>query len=132
MTDKLPVEQPEELAGESQPHMSDLSNGDGEAGEASAPAIGPRKSASLFATGDTDSYRSQWEKLQIGFVDAPRESVERAEALVTAVIGRLAEVFADKRSQLDRNGEKKETVSTEDLRVALQRYRSFFDRLLSF
>jgi hypothetical protein len=132
MTDKLQVHESEDLRTEEHLHTSDLLNPERRAGDTVAPPsreIG--KSAPLFATGDADSYRSQWERIQIGFVDAPRESVERADELVASVIKRLAEVFADERSKLERNWEKNDSVSTEDLRVALQRYRSFFDRLLT-
>jgi hypothetical protein len=89
------------------------------------------RSTPLFASHDAETYRSQWERIQIGFVDEPRKSVERADELVAAVIKRLAEVFADERNTLEHDWEKNEGVSTEELRVALRRYRSFFDRLLT-
>jgi hypothetical protein len=44
---------------------------------------------------------------------------------------RLAEVFADERGKLEGQWSRGDDVSTEDLRIALRRYRSFFDRLLS-
>ena len=69
--------------------------------------------------------------LQAGFVDEPRSSVEKADQLVASVIQKLAQVFADERSKLESNWSKGGEVSTEDLRQALRRYRSFFDRLLS-
>lgn len=80
------------------------------------------------ATGDV---RGRWESIQIGFVDEPRRAVEQADALVAELMQRLAETFASERSQLESQWDRGEDVSTEDLRVALQRYRSFFDRLLS-
>ncbi|SRR5258708_40036955 len=86
---------------------------------------------SLFTPDEAQGFRSRWEKTQIGFVDEPRKSVEQADELVAAVIKRLAEVFADERGKLEREWGKGDNVSTEDLRVALRRYRSFFDRLLS-
>jgi hypothetical protein len=85
----------------------------------------------LFAQNDTQDFRSRWEKIQIGFVDEPREAVERADELVASAIKRLAEVFAAERQKLEAEWDKTDNVSTEDLRVALRRYRSFFDRLLS-
>ncbi len=85
----------------------------------------------LFAAEEAQNLRSRWEKIQIGFVDEPRESVEQADQLVATVIKRLAEVFADERNKLEREWGKGDYVSTEDLRIALRRYRSFFDRLLS-
>src|SRR5712671_19462 len=86
---------------------------------------------SLFAPNDTQDFRSRWEKIQIGFVDEPRKAVEQADELVASTIKRLAEVFAGERQKLEAEWDKNDNVSTEDLRVALRRYRSFFDRLLS-
>ena len=85
----------------------------------------------LFAQNDTQDFRSRWEKIQIGFVDEPRKAVEQADELVASAIKRLAEVFATERQKLEAEWDKTDNVSTEDLRVALRRYRSFFDRLLS-
>ena len=85
----------------------------------------------LFASNDTQDFRSRWEKIQNGFVDEPRKAVEQADELVATTIKRLAEVFASERQKLEANWGKTDNVSTEDLRVALRRYRSFFDRLLS-
>lgn len=85
----------------------------------------------LFVADEARNFKSRWEKIQIGFVDEPRKSVEQADELVAAVIKRLAEVFADERNKLEHEWDKGDNVSTEDLRVALRRYRSFFDRLLS-
>ncbi|MGD0134499.1 MAG: hypothetical protein ABSE57_20815 [Bryobacteraceae bacterium] len=85
----------------------------------------------LFAQNDTQDFRSRWEKIQIGFVDEPREAVEHADELVASAIKRLAEVFAAERQKLEAEWGKTDNVSTEELRVALRRYRSFFDRLLS-
>jgi hypothetical protein len=87
--------------------------------------------APLFAANDTQDFRSRWEKIQIGFVDEPRKSVEQADELVASTIKRLAEMFANERQKLEAEWDKNDNVSTEDLRVALRRYRSFFDRLLS-
>jgi hypothetical protein len=85
----------------------------------------------LFAGNDTQDFRSRWEKIQIGFVDEPRKAVEQADELVASTIKRLAEMFAGERQKLESEWDKNDNVSTEDLRVALRRYRSFFDRLLS-
>jgi hypothetical protein len=88
--------------------------------------------AALFSPEETESFRSEWSTIQIGFVDEPRQSVERADALVARLMKRLAEVFAGERSELERQWDRGDRISTEDLRVALTKYRSFFDRLLSF
>ena len=84
-----------------------------------------------FASNQAQDLRSQWEGIQAGFVDEPKQAVERADELVANTIKRLAEVFASERNKLESAWGKNEDVSTEDLRVALRRYRSFFNRLLS-
>ena len=84
----------------------------------------------LFSEPEMGDFRSQWSKLQTGFVDEPRVAVEAADKLVASVMQRLAEGFAKERSGLEKQWDHGDNVSTEDLRVALQRYRSFFDRLL--
>jgi hypothetical protein len=84
----------------------------------------------LFSESEMEDFRSQWSKVQTGFVDEPRRTVEDADKLVAAMMQRLAEGFANERSGLEKQWESGDNVSTEDLRLALQRYRSFFDRLL--
>jgi hypothetical protein len=84
----------------------------------------------LFSESEMGDFRSQWSKVQTGFVDEPRRTVEEADKLVAAVMQRLAEGFANERSGLEQQWDSGDNVSTEDLRLALQRYRSFFDRLL--
>jgi hypothetical protein len=84
----------------------------------------------LFSDSETGEFRSHWSTIQTGFVDEPRRAVEDADKLVAAVLQRLAEGFANDRLGLEKQWVRDDNVSTEDLRVALQRYRSFFDRLL--
>ena len=85
----------------------------------------------LFTERETDDLRSQWNEIQANFVDEPRKSVEAADGLVASAIRRLAESFASERSNLEDQWARGGDASTEDLRLALRRYRSFFDRLLS-
>jgi hypothetical protein len=85
---------------------------------------------SLFDEDERDGFRSRWEGVQAGFVDEPRESVERADALVSDAVERLTAGFASARSRLEEQWAKGEDASTEDLRLALTRYRSFFNRVL--
>jgi len=85
----------------------------------------------LLIQGDEEAFRSRWLEVQTGFVDEPRRAVEQADALVAEAIKRLAETFANERNQLEGQWDRGGDVSTEDLRQALQRYRSFFSRLLS-
>jgi len=85
----------------------------------------------LLERGDNDGFRSRWEQIQTGFVDEPRQSVEEADALVEELMQRLTTTFSEERRQLESQWDSGSDVSTEELRVALQRYRSFFDRLLT-
>jgi hypothetical protein len=85
----------------------------------------------LFPSSELETLRTRWKEIQTTFVDEPRRAVEQADGLVASAMKRLAEVFAEERSKLEKQWDRGDSVSTEDLRVALQRYRSFFDRLLS-
>lgn len=87
--------------------------------------------AALFQAETADDFRRRWDAIQIGFVDDPRAAVRNADELVAQVLRSLAESFAEQRSQTDARLEQGGHGSTEDMRVALQRYRSFFQRLLS-
>jgi len=72
----------------------------------------------------------KWQRIQAEFVDDPRKSVAGAHELVGEVVQRIVDAFAQERSELERQWSKGDDVSTEDLRVCLQRYRAFFSRLL--
>jgi hypothetical protein len=87
--------------------------------------------ASLFSAENGDELRGRWDAAQTEFVDDPRAAVEKADGLVVEIIQILSTSFTQERSRLENQWASGESVSTEDLRVALQRYRSFFDRLLS-
>jgi hypothetical protein len=85
----------------------------------------------LFSADEAQGFRTRWDTVQTEFVDEPRRSVQEADKLVESVIQRLSRVFTDERANLETQWESGNNVSTEDLRLALQRYRSFFTRLLS-
>jgi hypothetical protein len=85
----------------------------------------------LFERDESSGYQGRWETIQTNFVDDPRRTVEEADELVAEVMRKLAESFAGERERLEQQWGRGEDVSTEDLRVALQRYRSFFQRLLA-
>lgn len=85
----------------------------------------------LFHDQELTGYRTRWSGIQTGFVDEPRRAVEEADALVSELTTRLAQNFADERKRLEERWGRAENVSTEDLRQAMRRYRSFFERLLS-
>ena len=86
--------------------------------------------AQLFSDNEVGEFRNRWSNVQTGFVDEPRKAVEDADNLVASLMKKLAEGFANERAGLEKQWDRGDNVSTEDLRLALQRYRSFFDRLL--
>jgi len=88
-------------------------------------------SAALLPHDENTTFQRRWEEIQTGFVDEPRRAVEQADELVAELMKRLAEGFAAERERLEQQWGRGEDISTEDLRVALQRYRAFFQRLLS-
>lgn len=102
--------------------MSDVRTDDGPREPGAPPPLFGDRTAEL---------RQRWEHIQIGFVDEPRGAVEQADALVAEVMRRLAETFAAERRALEQQWAEAGEASTEGLRVALQRYRAFFQRLLA-
>ena len=85
----------------------------------------------LLAADDAEGFRARWTDVQTGFVDAPRQAVEQADELVAEVMQHLARTFADERGRLEGHWDRGDEVSTDELRTAFQRYRSFFERLLA-
>jgi uncharacterized spore protein YtfJ len=85
----------------------------------------------LFAGDVQRDFRTRWRDIQSAFVDEPRPAVEKADQLVAELMQRLAQSFSEQRKNLENQWEASEKISTEELRVALTRYRSFFERLLS-
>ena len=120
------------------PYETDQDPGDRDAdvaASAAQPAADPAREdgddARLLADDEGAELSSRWEAIQVTFVDDPRRAVEEADGLVAHVMQQLADGFARERETLEGQWSRGEDVSTEDLRVALQRYRSFFQRLLS-
>lgn len=85
----------------------------------------------LFADNNLTVLRSRWDDVQTAFVDDPTKCVQEADALVAEVVEQLTAGFSDARSRLESQWARGEDVSTEDLRLALRRYREFFERLLA-
>ncbi|MEU6312681.1 hypothetical protein [Streptomyces sp. NPDC047014] len=85
----------------------------------------------LLGTADTEGYRKNWSEIQGRFVDDPQEAVRSADTLVAEVMQALAGTFSTRKQGLEAQWSRGEQVATEDLRVALQQYRSFFNRLLN-
>ncbi len=114
--------------------MNRVNGGDGHTAAASAPASTNGEDGSrepLLQHNDAEALHTRWTEVQTQFVDDPRRAVQDADALVAELMQRLAKMFADERSGLERQWSAGSEVSTEDLRMALRRYRSFFERLLS-
>ncbi|MFF1631513.1 hypothetical protein ACFVXV_40230, partial [Streptomyces sp. NPDC058272] len=84
----------------------------------------------LLSTEDEEGFRARWQEVQSQFVDDPRDAVHTADALVADVMQRLAATFADHKQELEGQWNRGEQANTEDLRLALRHYRSFFNRLL--
>jgi len=126
------------LAGaDARPRMPDVAaapsfgvGGASPAGAATAPAMADAATP-LLSPDEAKDFRARWDAIQVSFVDEPRRAVQEADGLVAVTTKRLAETFAAERTKLDAQWERGENVSTEDLRLALRRYRSFFGRLLS-
>lgn len=91
----------------------------------------PAEATPLFPDDQLKDMQGRWDDIQTSFVDEPRSAVERADGLVAHTMQQLAEAFARERANLERHWDSGDNISTEDLRVAFQRYRSFFRRLLS-
>jgi hypothetical protein len=95
------------------------------------PGSAAADSTPLFPDDQLKDLQARWDDIQTGFVDEPRSAVEHADNLVASTMQQLAEAFAKERSKLEQQWDRGDNISTEDLRMAFQRYRSFFRRLLS-
>jgi hypothetical protein len=102
-----------------------------ETGNGAAATTQADDAVALLSAEESGRMRERWTEIQAAFVDEPRAAVRDADSLVAEAMKRLAEVFADERGKLEAQLDRGDEVSTEDLRVGLQRYRSFFNRLLS-
>ena len=88
-------------------------------------------SGPLLPSDFSNDMKAHWEKIQVAFVDDPREAVREADELVVNATKKLADSFAEERNRLEQRWSSGGDVSTEDLRQVLQRYRAFFNRLLA-
>jgi hypothetical protein len=112
-----------------QDERAEVNTGDQGTMDASA-SNGASMNEPLLSADDGEGFKQRWEQIQVRFVDEPQASVKQADDLVQELMQRLADNFAQERSRLDQQWERGEEASTEDLRTALQQYRSFFRRLL--
>ncbi|MET0699154.1 MAG: hypothetical protein ABWY93_05770 [Mycobacterium sp.] len=98
------------------------------------PAAAPVDTESpdtLFAESDLSDLRARWTEVQAAFVDDPKDCVQKADGLVSDAVDQLTAGFSHARSRLEEQWARGEEASTEDLRLALKRYREFFERLLA-
>jgi hypothetical protein len=102
-------------------------------GEPSQPPAPPQtsQSQSVLPKQQVDELRERWNVIQTAFIDEPRRSVKDADALVASATKQISDAFGNQRSQLEKQWSKGDQVSTEELRLTLQQYRTFFSRLLS-
>ena len=91
----------------------------------------PADERAFFPAGEMDSFRSRWSQIQANFVDDPKHAVAEADQLVNKAMERITQALAEDRSRLESQPDQDRGTSTEDLRLALRRYRIFFDRVLS-
>jgi hypothetical protein len=113
------------------PDLSVVQGGGSTDTSGSAAAGGAEGGQTLLPPDQASGFHERWQDIQVSFVDEPRQAVEQADLLVADLLQRLAASFSDERKRLEGQWDRGGDVSTEDLRVALQRYRSFFDRLLA-
>ena len=140
-TDVEPGEAPQPLRQDDGRHEVTATGTDPDLASSAAPAaqaaadVGTADTATkaghLLAAGDAEAFRARWTDVQHGFVDAPRQAVAQADGLVAELMQHLAKTFADERGRLEGQWDQGDDVSTEDLRTAFQRYRLFFERLLT-
>jgi len=94
------------------------------------PGTNAGTSPALLNRDESEHFRTHWNEIQGVFVDDPRSAVQQADALVSEVVGQITQMFASEHSSLESQWKQGNDVSTEDLRKALQHYRSFFNRLV--
>jgi hypothetical protein len=105
-----------------------MSSGQTSSGQTAQPDAGQRER--LVPEDRAASYGARWDAVKGSFVDEPREAVAQADALVGELLDELETLFHEQRRSIEQGLDADET-STEDLRLALRRYRSFFERLLA-
>ena len=111
--------------------MGETASHEGPVSERAAPPASlPASPASLLSREESEQLRARWIEIQGKFVDEPRAAVQQADELVSEVVQKIIRIFASEHSSLESQWNQGIDVSTEDLRKALQHYRSFFNRLV--
>jgi len=98
---------------------------------AAKPAANTEAAGPLLPEEFVEDFRKRWDGIQAAFVDEPRSSVRQADELVASTIKRLAENLGDARNNLEGQWARDTDVNTEDLRIALRKYRTFFQKLMA-
>jgi hypothetical protein len=93
--------------------------------------IEENRSEPWLADAEIDELQSRWNSVQIEFIDEPRASVEQAEALVAETTEKIVRMLSERKASVDQDWRSNNDITTEDLRMALQRYRTFFNRLIT-
>jgi hypothetical protein len=123
------------VAGAAAMRHRDRTDADDRAGDRAAAVAAESQDSSgrerLIPADRAHDYSSRWDLLKGDFVDEPRRAVRQADELVGELLDEVQQLFARQRRDLEQ-GLDNDQASTEDLRLGLRRYRSFFDRLLSF
>ncbi len=102
--------------------------------EPAHPADDPAPSAGelpLLDAAESDAFLRRWSDVQARFIDDPQAAVRDADGLVTELVHALSARFAQHKDGLDQQWRSGGEPGTEQLRLALQQYRSFFQRLLA-
>lgn len=120
-----------ESSGETEPRVLDREVERARPDQRLADASAPAHDAALLEPDIVANLKAKWSEIQTGFVDEPRRAVQQADGLVNEAIQSLAQSFGSERARLEGQWDRGGDVSTEDLRLALQRYRAFFSRLLT-
>jgi hypothetical protein len=87
-------------------------------------------SKAFFSPNEADGFRARWESIQVGFVDDPRTSVQSAAQLIGDAMKRLSEEVATERRKFETSSRRENGKATEEMRLLLRRYRSFFKHLM--
>jgi len=128
------TERPKLVRGEAAGEQTETTNADISTGDRGTNITNTQDvggATPLFSESEISDLRARWSNIQAEFVDEPRNSVEQADQLVATAMQKLADGFANERASLEKQWDSGDNVSTEDLRIALQRYRTFFGRLLN-
>ena len=108
--------------------------GDGYGEEANSPqreVLPQNRGTAFIKQNQVEALQSRWQTIQMEFVDKPKGTVAKADQLIEEVIDRLEQLLTQKRDELKQEWGRSDEPTTEELRLALQHYRTFLNQLLS-